>query len=108
LKQVDFDGKFEFSNVKIVDFEAGKISFQAYPNPTHGAMTIDINRSSIADGIRIEIMDIQGNIVKEMNFDPDGSQNLNTPIDISFCKNGIYMIRVISGKTIESLKITKI
>ncbi len=31
LKQVDFDGKFEYTSVRIVDFKAGKITIQGYP-----------------------------------------------------------------------------
>jgi hypothetical protein len=108
LKQVDYDGKYEYSKTKVVDFASAKITIQAYPNPTSGELTLDITRTSVADGIQIEIMDIAGTIVKEMKFDPDGNQNFVTPVDISFCKKGLYIVRVTSGQKVQTYKITKL
>jgi hypothetical protein len=107
LKQVDFDGKFEYTAIRVVDFKAGKITIQGYPNPNQGQMTLDINRESTADPVQVDISDIQGNVILAETFEPNGSQNLIMPLDISAFRNGLYILRVISGQSTQSYKFTK-
>lgn len=63
-------------------------SIQIFPNPSDGQFTLLM--SSSYD--RLTITDISGRIV----WSQDESSHLNTSIDLSFCKNGIYFMEIIS------------
>lgn len=110
LKQIDFDGKFEFSQVKYVDFKTTNLnglSCVAFPNPTNGVFTLEINQKAKIHGIQIDILDIKGAVVKQMNLEADGTQYFYTSIDISTFENGIYVVRVTSGGDVQTIKLKK-
>ena len=83
LKQIDYDGKFEYSQTTIADFGSKKIAINAFPNPTEGKLTISIGRIYVDEDIKIEIIDLKGNVIKSLTFEPDGSLNLITDVDLS-------------------------
>lgn len=67
LKMVDFDGQFEYSDVRLVQFESGDgpIVGNPFPNPTwlgNASVQLDISIKGDAN-IRIDIYDIKGNMV---------------------------------------------
>lgn len=56
LKQVDFDGEVEYSEV--ISAETPKSQLQLYPNPTSGWVTI--NTVQLSEGSEIFLSDVQG------------------------------------------------
>ena len=72
-----------------------------YPNPVNDFFNIKINEKNVlTETILIE--DIQGSVIK--NFK---SININTPLNISFLLNGIYIIRVITKDNVYTQKLVK-
>ncbi len=86
LKQVDYDGKVEFS--KMVLKRSSEKDISIYPNP--------FNQNIFVPNSELEIYDEKGQLL----FKTSGKQQLN----LSFLKNGIYFLKT-ENKTIPLLKV---
>ena len=73
-----------------------------YPNPFQNQFTIEA--CSTSGGI-IEIMDICGNIIKKVEIAP-GSE-IHEKISLDSREQGIYVVKVSSGKSVRYLKVAK-
>jgi hypothetical protein len=94
LKQLDNDGKFEYSQVVTVvnenDLSSGIVT---YPNPFSDRLSIDI-KGAKAGNASIQVMDISGRLI--MSFDKtilDGNQTL-TLDGLASLSQGVYFVRV--------------
>lgn len=84
LKQVDFDGQYEYSSIILIKNNASEPVFaNVFPNPTHGELSLDTNY----DGI-IEVINSTGQLVKTFN-----ATNTNQ-FSINDLPNGIYFIKL--------------
>jgi hypothetical protein len=88
LRQVDYNGKFTFSDVRSVLFETEEaLSFSVYPNPARG--NAKINFSTAADStIEIKITDSNGKTVflKQLSYKDFKD------FDLNHLKSGVYYI----------------
>ncbi len=86
LKQVDFDGKFDYSSIVMVEFDSKeKNIISLYPNPANEKIFINnVNQESYM----VEISNQIGEIVMK--------QEVNSSIDISNLQSGIYFIKILS------------
>jgi hypothetical protein len=99
LKQVDLDGKTTLSGiVKIVTGNPG--GFIAGPNPARG--TITIYRQGSNEAARVELIDVNGKLMKQLNT---GAATYATPIDVSGLSKGIYLLKLTTSKGIQTEKI---
>ncbi|NBG66046.1 T9SS type A sorting domain-containing protein [Acidiluteibacter ferrifornacis] len=92
LKQVDFDGKKDYSEVIIVNSSFNSIS-SIYPNPANSSVTINTEAIEI-----ITLLDALGRKIEVPSTISSNKIVLNT----SLLKEGLYFIRTvekISGKT---------
>lgn len=82
LKQVDFDGKFEYSKVisVILNFDEVKI----FPNPATDIIEINGN---VSDTIHLRLFDSQGKLVLSQS-------HFSNKVDISNLEKGIYIIEL--------------
>ncbi|MGB0431972.1 MAG: T9SS type A sorting domain-containing protein, partial [Bacteroidia bacterium] len=86
LKQVDFDGAFEYSSIKTLNLEStNAASFNIYPNPAKGDVITLSNASAY------KIYDTAGKLVKEISN--------TTTIDITDFELGVYLIEDSNGNT---------
>ena len=91
VKQTDFDGKFDYSNVVAVEnTSAADVSFNVYPNPAVNQVNIDISR--MGSNVKIEIMDINGGSVYAADFDGDFTSTAQ--IDVTSLPRGMYYVNV--------------
>ncbi len=103
LKQVDFDGKTEYSPMVSVTFElkTKPISnlISLYPNPTNNDIWIKSNQEIDADNIlNIEVYNILGEIVHNTKM-----ENILEKISLSEYQNGLYFIKI-GNETYRILK----
>ncbi len=91
LKQTDFDGAFEYFDIKPIDFLGGSISI--YPNPTGGQATIVDSKNTINDWSILNT--IGQDVTRQINV-IEFSQN-KLVIDLSNLPTGIYTIRTKSS-----------
>jgi surface protein len=95
LKQVDFDGKFTYSDIVKVAIEEHQSNIKVFPNPTSGEINFSKNVAAI-----YTIIDATGKIVEE------GRVNAGS-ISIEKLPVGMYYLKLIlEGKT-ETQKVWK-
>ncbi len=103
LKQMDFDGGIEYSEIKKVEIEVRGFSTSLFPNPARGFFNVNI----VADAGRdytVNIYNAIGQRVKEIALDgTDGSliENINTA---DFAK-GLYFVEITDGTATQTRKL---
>lgn len=98
LKQMDMDGKFEYSLVKTVTFEKAN-AISLYPNPAKD----NVNIAGLQGGESIIIYDVSGRLMYQAK-----SENSNVNIPLNALSAGTYHISIIGtdGK-VSSHKVVK-
>jgi hypothetical protein len=97
LKQVDFDGKFEYSEIIKVSSESEEVVIT--PNPFEEMITIQ--SSTTNENVNAEIYDIQG----KLKLNAQGLGSLQ--IDTKGLESGIYFIKINKSETIQIKRIIK-
>jgi hypothetical protein len=106
LKQVDFDGKFEyFGPVSSFcsDYKDEFIS-EVFPNPTSGEIFVGI-RNNIQENVNMVLTDFSGRVLKDMTFEVSNGYTLKT-IDLLGYSSGSYLITIITNNNKYVHKIT--
>ena len=95
LKQVDYNGKFEYSEIRRISSEKQNITTKIFPNPARDI----INVSFINDGLsrNLKIYDMQGICVYSCT-----STSFQKQIDISTLNNGMYILKTYSGNDVSA------
>lgn len=102
LKQVDFDGKFSYSGIQSISFEADG-AMVIYPNPTKGELTINFTSAAEYE-MAVRVIDILGAIVKETKVTVN-SGNQDIHMDLNELANGHYKLMLIAPTGIVTHKI---
>ncbi len=96
IRQVDFDGAFEYSNVveTISELPNSVYLSEAYPNPFNPRARFDFVVSNEQD-VQIELLDLSGRVVKRL-FEGHVSANdpIGVTIDASDLPSGLYYYRL--------------
>ncbi len=92
IKQVDFDGKYEFSPARTVTFTSGVFNVTAWPNPASSDVTISINHAD--ESGQITLIDLTGKPVFNQDFDRGTSDHALT---VDHLQPGMYTLLVTSG-----------
>ena len=102
LKQVDFDGAFEYSDIRVVRFDrrADRLEIAAYPNPFNNEVTIRVNAK---EPYTIQVTDINGVVVLSV----DHTESRTHRLDVSEYTAGVYIIEVTSTQGTKHLKVIK-
>lgn len=107
LKQVDFDGKFSYSNMVSVNNNVEITNgVSAYPNPFTNELNVSINAANNETAI-IEIMDIQGKIVASKSAAILTGINIIPFNENSYLQAGIYIARLTLNGEIKTIKLVK-
>ncbi len=98
LKQLDFDGKFEYSNIVSVNFEsANEQILQVYPNPFQGELNI-VNGEG-----QVTIFNVAGQFVGQFRIS-EKATNLQT-VDMP---DGVYTLLIQKeNRQIETVQVVK-
>ena len=83
MKQLDYDGKFEYSEAKRLNLDSNNDKITLYPNPAKNLLTIH----SDFELRKIEIYNLSG---KEVIINPI----TNNTIDISHLNDGTYILKM--------------
>ncbi len=108
LRQVDFSGIFEFSDVIVVDNTNREIEFQAsiYPNPTEPTnINLELKTGNEINPIFINIYDNAGRIYFNSHYMPEQlTSSMQLTIDKSM-PSGLYYVEVRQGNEIDRHKL---
>jgi Secretion system C-terminal sorting domain len=86
LKQVDFDGRFEYSNIVLAKIAHGAADI--YPNPV--TQELFIPSENAYEGDAVEIYSLQGTLVKTVSV----SNNSSTILDCTPLSDGVYLLHI--------------
>ena len=105
LKQVDFDGAYEYSDIRVVRFDAvgNDMQLVAYPNPMNDELNVMLSLPS-GEKYQLQATNLQGALVHQKNH--IFSSGLHT-LDLSQWNSGVYIVEVISDRGSEHIKVMK-
>lgn len=97
VKQVDYDGSTDYTEVKSVQFTVSR-EMSVYPNPSNGVFNIQLksDKATITRNIQIYIYNAIGNLVhtEEMAGELGSLMKL---IDLSHFNIGFYTLQIVEG-----------
>jgi hypothetical protein len=106
LKQVDFDGTMEYSNIIEVDVTQPKDYFisQNYPNPFNPSTTIKY--AVIEDGlVSLKVFDVLGNEVSSLVDDYQPAGEYDIVFDAGSLSSGVYYYQFKAGNFTSTKKL---
>ncbi|MCF8244041.1 MAG: T9SS type A sorting domain-containing protein [Saprospiraceae bacterium] len=104
LKQVDFDGNFEYSKIVSVFFGETKGHVQLFPTIASNEVQLHFPSPTDDEGT-IQIFDYNGKLVKMLGFEPE-MEEMTIPTDD--LARGTYLLKVNSSKVYETLRFIRI
>jgi hypothetical protein len=99
LRQIDFNGDFEYSAVRIVKRNADADGIQVYPNPA--GSTIQLYSTELTGKAQLVLTNMTG----QSYVLPETMLGQNAVIDISHVRKGLYTLRVITSEQSYSIKL---
>ncbi len=115
LKQIDFDGKFEYSNVVELEVNTLPTEFaleQNYPNPfnptttiKYAIPTVKTGAPSLQTNVLLKVYDVLGNEVATLVNEQQSAGNYEVKFNASNLTSGIYLYRIQSGSFIQTKKL---
>ncbi len=109
LKQVDFDGGFEYSDIIVVTVERNKaVSYNIYPNPATNFVTIDVTLEAGALA-SATLIDVSGRVVKVWSDQGIFKNNSELTLALDEVPLGQYMLSLKVGTEVHNslLLVTK-
>ena len=100
LKQVDYDGAFEYSNIVAAVVKYANQSLFAYPSPTSDLLVLE---SAVAIE-QIEIRDMAGRILNRQTF---GKEQTRVELNVATLTSGSYFVHVRSGAVSQVVRFVK-
>ena len=104
LRQVDFDGEYEYSDIRYVKFELGNNVFTIYPNPANEQLIMRFPEELVKNKFDIQIIDITGRELLKLDGYWDGGI-INVPLEKLL--TGQYIIRLASKNKIYTKRFVK-
>jgi hypothetical protein len=114
LKQIDFDGSFEYSNeIEVeVDFTPKEfVLYQNYPNPFNPNTTIKFEVPSVTLRqaqsdimVSLKVYDILGNEVATLVNEEKQPGVYEVEFDASLLASGLYLYKLQSGSFVQTMK----
>jgi phosphoribosylformylglycinamidine (FGAM) synthase-like enzyme len=96
LKQIDFDGKYDFSNV--ISVQGNDLLIDITPNPFNNVIEINSNGQLV----NVEVLDITGKVVISEVI--NGSK---TTLNTASLNNGVYFVRINNGESVVTKRLIK-
>jgi hypothetical protein len=104
LKQIDFDGGFNFSEIITVELPLKNFSLsQNYPNPTNPITNISFTIPQ-RSFVRINLYSVNGELVKQLIEEEKEKGIYKLQIDLSSLPSGVYFYRMITNSGYQSTK----
>ncbi|MRX46189.1 T9SS type A sorting domain-containing protein [Pedobacter puniceum] len=100
LKQIDNDGKFQYSDIQSVKIDGG-VSLSLYPNPTTDELNIS---HALASNASIKVLNIQGSTVLEQKL---GQGTTLSNIGVSQLSPGTYILMLNNSGQQSTIKFIK-
>ncbi len=105
LRQVDFDGAFEYSKTVAANIKTISASVKTYPNPFHDYVRVELATEEIGQA-QVMIMDVQGRVILERKIIIEGRfTELELPTqDLA---TGVYFLKIKGANMDTTTKLVK-
>lgn len=104
LKQIDFDGKFEYFDIRSVEFNNIEGHLQLLGNPVTNELEYYINKKNHGE-VTVQLTNISGTIISQNKVTTTKQQTYQT-IDISSLTQGMYFLQlIVQGKVVDVEKV---
>jgi len=105
LKQIDFDGKFEYSNIVEVNVDVlNRLELQQnYPNPFNPVTTISYNLPNVSK-VKLVVYDVTGSGVATLVNDFQSAGKHTVKFNASKIASGVYYYRIQAGDIVQTKK----
>jgi hypothetical protein len=101
LKQIDFDGAFDYSKTIVMSKELSKsFNLNVFPNPAKDHITVSWSKSH-RNG-RLEITDLNGRVLQSLGTDQEGNMHR---FDLSNYDQGVYFVRFATDNFTSTKKV---
>jgi hypothetical protein len=101
LTKVQAAKKSSETPTPVID-QLGERKITVYPNPTKGALAVEITGGDAKDEIRLILFSAQGTQLQNLKVTAT-----TTPVDMSAYPGGWYILRVQAGEKVTEFKIIK-
>jgi len=99
LKQIDIDGKFQYSNVVRLRYnDKHTANTIVYPNPTPGRVTILVGDNALV-GTMAVLYDINGRLLENIKITASSQ-----PVDLGKYINGVYFIKLVNNEVLKIIR----
>jgi hypothetical protein len=108
LKTVDLDGKYSYSDIRTVRFNANAKGISLYPNPVRDGFTLSIAEANTAANLkyRLNLVNRLGQVVSAREINSNMARNYYYDVKTSGITNGEYMLQIIlDGQILDTKKI---
>ncbi len=96
LRQVDFDGSFSYSPIRVISMDKGK-DINVIPTVAYADIRLDLSESLEADA-QIDIIEVStGRIVQTINLSAETSSQTMSVADFAA---GMYFVKMINGSEV--------
>lgn len=95
LRQIDFNGNYEYHKVILLKPEISKSNIYASPNPTNGALQVNLMDITFSN-YEIKIMDQSGRVLLTKNGHVEGNVKIEE-FDLNNFDKGFYFIIINTG-----------
>lgn len=107
LKQMDSDGKFEYSNIiSLANDELNVVNVEAYPNPFGDKLTIAVQGVQ-AGNVHVDIVDISGRVMLSLEKSIVNGNNSLIIDEASLLSQGVYFVKVNTDGVTKVIKMIK-
>ncbi len=96
LKQVDIDGKFSYSEIRMLNLGLNNSRITVYPNPVHQGFYVVIPAASSGRQSQylLELCNASGQKIQKRNISPQQAGNYYFDISRLSLASGIYLLRI--------------
>ncbi|NIJ55232.1 reprolysin-like metallopeptidase [Dyadobacter arcticus] len=105
LKQLDYDGKFEYSQIRTLEIISSSDILAVYPNPTSGKLKFNPNMHK-NQVFSVQVANQSGKIV--LSLPASASYTSGYELDASSLASGLYHIVIQGANFTENLKFVKL
>lgn len=96
LRQIDYDGVFEYSDIIVVEYVPNGSVFKAnlFPNPSiEKELTVELQTNDLTSPVIVSVLDLGGRILISERFEMGTIKN-ELVLNVSDLKSGAYLIRI--------------
>ena len=108
IKQVDLDGKSDYSAIKLAKRAAGpSFAVNVFPIPLQEDNLLHVSAKGIDKStVSITMTDITGKVIRHLSYIPS-SESIKESFDMSPLTPGLYFIEVQNGQGKETFKVSR-